>query len=34
MDFFNAKRTDAGVGLFHILTTDIYRNEAEAAENC
>jgi len=25
-------KTDARVGLFHILTTDIYRNGAETAE--
>lgn len=27
-------KTDARIGLFHILTTDIYRNGAEIAENC
>lgn len=33
-DGFVMLKTDARVGLFHILTTDIYRNRAETAENC
>lgn len=26
--------TDTRIALFHVLTTDIYRNGAERAENC